>query len=87
MTYSLICPTVRLTCPVKPVEPVGRIEPSATFQAAPRTDSTVWVWLSPRSSECFHGTLEGIHGPDQTENTMKELINNFNKKDQEESGR
>lgn len=58
--------SVQLTCPIRPEEPIDRSEPSATSLAEPKSDSTVWVWLSPQSSECFPGTLVETHDPDQT---------------------
>lgn len=62
------------TCPTRPAEPVDRIEPSATSQGAPRSDSTVWVCFSLRSSECFPATLVETRDPDQTTNELKKRV-------------
>lgn len=62
-----------LTCPIKPGGPVDRIEPAATSPAAPRSGSTAWAWLSPRSSACSPGTPAETRGPGQTANEMERL--------------
>ena len=63
--------TVWLTCPIRPEEPIDHIEPSATSRVAPKSDNTVWVWLSPQSSECFPGTLVETRDPDRTTDEVR----------------
>lgn len=63
-----------LTCPVKPEEPTDHIGPAATFRVAPRSGNTVWVWLSPQSSECSPGTLAKIRDPDRTAEKFRTVI-------------
>ena len=54
------------TCLTRLAGPADHSEPSATSWAAPRSDSIVWVWPSPRSSECSPGTPVETRGPGQT---------------------
>lgn len=63
-----------LTCPIGPEEPIDHIEPSATSQEAPKSDSIVWVQLFPQSSECFPGILVETRDPDQTTDEVKEEL-------------
>lgn len=63
-------PPPHVTCPTRPEEPAGHNGPSATSRAAPRSGSTVWVWLSPQSSACFPGTLVETRDPSQTKNKV-----------------
>lgn len=69
-----------LTCPVRLEEPIDHIEPSATSQAAPKSGSIVWVWLSPQSSECFPGTLVETRDPGQTRQEVINVQQTQNKK-------